>query len=266
MKCEKLNHGIIRIKGSDSLKFLQGIISNDVNKAIHGEAIYTYFLTPQGKYIADFFVINVGEHEYLIDCALSDKDMLIKKLGMYKLRSDVHIEDESTHYNVYQALEAQKHKSIKVSFPDPRNKAMGLRVIATTEFIPLHKQDIKLYHKYRIDNLVPEGEFDLEKEKSFPLQFRMIENNGVDFKKGCYVGQEVTARTHHRGAVRKTIYKVSSDKELESLSGQNIISDDLEVGKLLTAVGNESLALLEVETIEQNKPLSVSGVALKVHK
>ncbi len=262
----KLDHGIIRVKGADSAKFLQGIISNDVNKTLKGEAIYTYFLTPQGKYIADFFVVNAGGHDFLIDCALADKDMLLKKLSQYKLRSDVELIDETESHNVFQTLDVTKHASIKESFADPRNKKMGFRLITSKDFIPFHKAELSAYNKLRIDNLVPEGEFDLEKEKSFPLQFRMIENNAVDFKKGCYVGQEVTARTQHRGTVRKTIYKVSADKNLEGLSGQDIISDKATTGKLLTSVENEALALIEVEAAEQNKTLTVSEVPLKLHK
>lgn len=259
----KLDHGIIRVSGADSTKFLQGIISNDIKKAEKGKAIYTFFLTPQGKYIADFFVINVGENEFLIDCALSDKDILLKKLSMYKLRSDIKITDETLHYDIYQTLELHKNPSVKESFSDPRNEKMGLRIITSKDFIQFHKSDIKIYHKLRINNLVPEGEFDMEKEKSFPLQFRAIENNGVDFKKGCYVGQEVTARTYHRGAVRKTIYKVSANENLEKLSCQNIISDDLEVGKLLTSIDNEALALIDIEAVESGNSLYINNIKLK---
>ncbi len=275
MKYINLNHGIIRITGNDSEKFLQGLISNDIRKAQTRGAIYTYFLTPQGKYIADFFVVKAGENEFLIDCALTDKDLLIKKFSMYKLRSDVQIKDESEKYSVIQLIgdegECQKfllsgNPVIFLSFPDPRNKNLGYRIIAerTSGLQKFGSSEIKEYHKARIDNIVPEGEFDLEKEKSFPLQFRMIENNGVDFKKGCYVGQEVTARTNHRGVIRKTIYKVSAEEDLEKLSGQNIICDELEVGKLLTAVSNHALALIDVEAVESGVGIYVGATKLRV--
>lgn len=276
MKYININHGIIKITGSDTEKFLQGIISNDIKKARAGGAIYSYFLTPQGKYIADFFVVKINENEILIDCALPDKDFLIKKFSMYKLRADVQISDKSDEYcalqfigneEEYKNFQASNHLSIHASFPDPRSNKMCYRIIANKNSqIQFSNSDISQYHKLRIDNLVPEGEFDLEKERSFPLQFRMVENNGVDFKKGCYVGQEVTARTSHRGIIRKTVYKIFADENLEKFSGQTIISDELEVGKLLTAVNSEALALIDVELVEQNKPLTVSGVVIKVKK
>ncbi len=269
MQFIKLNRGLILVSGADSEKFLQGIISNDIKKLNGENAIYTYFLTPQGKYISDFFVIgfNAG---YLIDCPYIDKDLLIKKFSLYKLRSDVKISDESENFEVYQIINAKK-EDIKISqnsivFLDTRSENMGFRLLKNKfENLEIQNSEIKLYHQLRIDNLVAEGEFDLEKEKSFPLQFRMIENQAVDFKKGCYVGQEVTARTHHRGTIRKTIYKVSSEQNLENLSEKEIYSGEVSLGKLLTINGNNALAQIEVDAVEQNKPLSVSGVKIVVN-
>ncbi|MDX1950369.1 MAG: hypothetical protein SFT90_07750 [Rickettsiales bacterium] len=270
MKFIKLNRSVISISGSDAEKFLQGIISNDIRKANSQDAICTYFLTPQGKYISDFFIIGFNGG-YLIDCPEIDKDLLLKKFNIYKLRSAVKIIDLSNDFEVFQIIEATNQQinelANQIIFQDVRSENMGYRLLKNkSKNLEIQSSDIKLYHQLRIDNLVVEGEFDLEKEKSFPLQFRMIENNAVDFKKGCYVGQEVTARTHHRGAIRKTIYKISANENLENITEKEILSDDISVGKILSIVGNNALAQIEIEAVQQNKPLKISGIDVVVNQ
>jgi folate-binding protein YgfZ len=249
---EKINldRAVISVSGADAHKFLQGLVSNDIGRATAKDAIYTYFLTPQGKYIFDLFISRQGE-DFIIDIAEQDKELFLKKLKMYKLRSQVNIEE----------LASKAVFAIKGSegYSDPRNKNLPNRLIAEKNSA-IDVSAIDEYHKLRVENNVPEGIYDLEKEKSFPLQYRMIELNGVDFKKGCYVGQEVTARTHHRGEVRKTTYTISSSAPL--LKGDEILENSVPVGRVLTSTGNSALAIIESEKVKN----SSAGLFVGINK
>ncbi len=237
-----LERAVISVEGEDAFGFLQNMISNDLANAADHKAIYSFLLTPQGKYLFDFF-ISKQDDKYLIEIALSDKDDFLKKLKMYKLRSKVTITDLSEKYEVIAS---------SGGYADPRSAEMPHRAIVTKDEVSaIEKMDIEGYHWLRVENNIPEGIYDLEKDKSYPLQYRMIELNGVDFKKGCYVGQEVTARTHHRGVIRKTVYKIKSEGGAP-VSGQEITENGNSVGKVLSAIGYHALALLEVEAVQNH--------------
>ena len=252
-----LNRAVISVAGEDAYKFLQGIITNDLGRVTDKNAIYTYLLTPQGKYIFDFFISKKVD-EFFIDIAESDKGDFLKKLKMYKLRSKVEISDLSAIQGVYAVLDRAS------GYADPRSNKMPNRFIETKDSKPEKTLPIEKYHQLRIENNIPEGVYDLEKDKSYPLHYRMVELNGVDFKKGCYVGQEVTTRTHHRGAVRRTTYVVESPESLADKANAEIRSGDDAVGKILSASNNKAIALVEKEVVEANKPLTVLGITLKI--
>jgi len=251
MKLINLNRSVIRISGATADKFLQGIITNDINNIEHGCGIYSYILTPQGKYLFDFFVVSQAP-DFLIDIDKNDKEDLLKKLQIYKLRSQVEISElpEMQVYSSFQQVDG-------ICFLDPRSDKMGYRFITNKTFDSLEYTE---YQKLRIENNLPEGT-DLEKDKSYPLQYRMKELNGVSFKKGCFVGQEVTARTHHRGVIRKTVYQVAG-QNLQA--GAEILADENMVGKILTAVENSALAIIEIEVVEQKKQLTSGGNVIKI--
>lgn len=250
-----LNRAVIEVNGADTYKFLQGIITNDLGKANEKNSIYSYLLTPQGKYLFDFFISKNAE-KFIIDIAESDKDDFIKKLKLYKLRSQVEI-NESQDLKVFGVI--GKNIGIK----DPRNENLPNRLISNKNEIAETKSILE-YHKLRVENNVPEGIYDLEKEKSYPLQYRMIELNGVDFKKGCYVGQEVTARTHHRGVIRKTVYKISAEKDLTKY-GEIKFENNI-VGKVLTSVKNMAIAIIETEFVELQKDgFTINGNRIRLH-
>ena len=269
-----LDRAVIKVSGDDASKLLQGIISNDIEKVSANKAIYTYQLTPQGKYLFDYFISQTDSKNYLIDIASIYKEDFLKRLKMYKLRSKVTIEDKSEDLEVASLIGpkvAEKigedaelgsvHEFCKGhAFIDPRNKVMDARAIIArdNEYQAFHAQefelsDIQEYHKLRIENNIPEGEFDLTQDKSYPLQFRMREISGVNFEKGCYVGQEVTARTHHTGVVRKQTYIIKAEQGINVQKGEEIIIEGRKLGQFLSSIGNTALALLGVEFVEKNK-------------
>jgi len=250
-----LNRAIISVSGEDASKLIQGMISNDISKVTPSSQIYSYLLTPQGKYIFDFF-ISLKEGSYIFDIAEQDKESFLKKLSLYKLRSKAEIKDEGENYTVLAVLDNSS------GFSDPRHSAMPNRLImARSELASITLSPIENYHCLRIKNNIPEGA-DMEKEKSFPLQYRMKELSGVDFKKGCFVGQEVTARTHHRGEIRRTTYSVTAATPLTA--GTSIMAADKEVGTILTAIGNSALARIEIASVITAVPLTAGNSPLTI--
>ncbi len=274
-----LNRSVIGISGEDSTKLLQGIISNDIEKVTEKKAIYTFQLTPQGKYLFDFF-ISLKDGQYLIDIAERQRDEFLKKLKMYKLRSKVEIIDLSTQMEVVSLIgdkvfqkigededSGSVHEFCKGhAFLDPRSNLMYARAIIGRDnnYQAFQSQEfmlaeVKEYNKLRIENNIPEGEFDLVQDKSYPLQFKMINLNAVDFKKGCYVGQEVTARTYHRGVVRKQVFSLACDSKITHEGNFDIIISEKRVGNFLSKLENNCLALLDVDFATSNKSFEFEG-------
>lgn len=244
---------IIAISGEDSRSFLQGIISNDIYKVTATDAIYALILTPQGKYLHDLFIIE-HEGKLLLDVAAGRMPELLRKLAMYKLRSKVIITDESEHYAVIASQDELSSFPQAISYIDPRSELMGVRAIIAKDALE-HSgfpQDNAAYDIRRINASVAEGEKDLMPEKSFPLEYGMEVLHAVDFKKGCYVGQEVTARTKYRGVVRKGIYRVTGNSELPAI-GAEIMANGKKLGVMCSHVEQEGLALLRREEYETAK-------------
>lgn len=256
------DRSIVRISGEDSRTFLQGLISNDINKADGTQAVYAALLTPQGKYLFDFFIVADGA-DLLMDCPKSDADTLIKKLTMFKLRSKASLEDISADHAVYALIGTDaadvltegaqtKTEGGAILYADPRLAQAGVRVIA-----PSHTDPAELggdngseddYQAHRIALGLPEAPFDLEKEKSILLESGFDELAGVDWKKGCYMGQELTARTKYRGLVKKRLFPVSLSKA-GAKPGSDIMQDGKVVGELRSVMDDRGIAMLRLKAL-----------------
>lgn len=248
MKCFLSERNCLIITGKDRFAFLQGLITNDIKMLEKQQAIYACILTPQGKYFADLFIINLKD-QLLVDIPNSLSSELITKLNMYKLRSDITI---TLAENIKLLVSDKKLENFdkQVSFfIDPRAKLLGYRyyikAIDIAEIADIEDSN-KSYDLKRIELLIPEGEKDLINNKSFPLEFGLDNFNAFSFTKGCYVGQEVVSRTKYRGVIRKKIYKVVADKELQQ--GQEIAINGNKIGVICSVVGNIGLALLYKES------------------
>lgn len=279
-----LNRSLVKISGADSKKFLQGLITNDVEQASDKKAIYAYILTPQGKYLFDLFLF-MKDGSYIVDISTGYIEDFLKKIKMYKLRSEVEIEDISSDYEVACLIGSKvaekysdefKEGNIMefckgIAYIDPRSKNLYARSVIERDnkYQAFHAQqftlsNIEQYHRIRIANNIPEGEYDLSQEGSFPLQFRMLKLNGVDFNKGCYVGQEVTARTHHRGKLRKTVFVLEAAQKILAAKNDEIRVSDSKIGEFLSSCGNTALSLLDVEFANSNKSFEFEGVEYKI--
>ena len=278
---------IISIEGDDSINFLQGIISNDINKVNHTHSIYSLLLTPQGKFLFDFFITMI-DNKYYIDCWNEQKESLIKRLKMYKLRSNVTITDVSNEYEsvalmgekLFEDDKLTKKEGVSrqfckgVTYIDPRNSDIFGRAIIQRDnlyqsFIchGFEKASIDEYNFLRIQLIIPDGENDLTHEKSFPLQFNMAKLNAIDFQKGCYVGQEVTTRSYHRGTSKKQVCLLEIDENKTYPKYKEININNSNIGYLLSSEKNIALGLLniaEIHKTEDESTITCNGNIIKI--
>ncbi|SCA56892.1 putative aminomethyltransferase folate-binding domain [Candidatus Terasakiella magnetica] len=257
------NRGVLKISGEDRVDFLQGLISNDVTKATDTTGIYAAFLTPQGKFLCDFFILASQNDEcLLIDMAADALPAFKKKLTMYKLRADVKIEDISEGYDILAAF-GDKIKLIPGIYQDPRLEEAGYRLF-TAKGQPLadaEEVDFETYDLHRIKLGLGDGARDMIVEKSILLEYGFDELHGVDWDKGCYMGQELTARTKYRALIKKRLVPVEVAGELPE-SGTEITAGDKTVGEVRSGTDKMALALLKVDALDQE--LNANGAILRV--
>lgn len=223
---------ILRLAGPDTYDFLQGLITNDINKLDHG-LVYAAILTPQGKYLADFFLKKDGEG-VLLDVAAELGDMLVQRLSMYKLRAAVEIAE----------ADLFMHRGTGTvpddAMADPRNPAMGWRAYRDTP----QQDDITDWDALRVTHMIPQTGTELTPD-TFILEVGFEHLNGVDFRKGCYVGQEVTARMKHKTQLRKGLAQVQITGT--AATGAELTADGKTVGTLLSRSGDTALAYLRFD-------------------
>ena len=274
------DRGILSVAGEDAGEFLQGLITNDINKVTKNSAIYAALLTPQGKYLYDFFVVDF-EGQFLLDCKTENIPGLIKRLTMYRLRAKVKIDCKTSIFEVRGMLDidsrdvSEKAGSAKtrvdgLSYIDPRHAEMGERTIRLIDKNKLSSPDKTLmaknraeYDAKRISLGIPERSAELIPEKSLPLEVGFDELNGVDFQKGCYVGQEVTARMKHRSLVKKRLFPITFDGEIAS--GTLVKAGDIDAGEIHSAQKGRGIAMLRLDAFE-NGQLLANGVKVTPQK
>ena len=240
------NRVVLSVKGSDRHSFLQGLVTNDVKRARDG-IIYTALLTPQGKLITDFFVVG-QEDALLIDVAAETAPTLFQRLSMYKLRADVQITE--TELVVSTGLGAMPDEAVI----DPRGPQMGWRYYGQNDI----GQDID-WDAQRVTHGIPELGRELNSE-SYILEMGFERLNGVDFKKGCYVGQEVTARMKHKTELRKGLRRITLSEPL--VEGTPIHSSEKEAGTVHTVSGGEALAYLRFDRISDDMTAGAARVTV----
>src|SRR6202167_681407 len=269
--------GVLEVAGADRVASLQGLVSNDATKAGPARTVFAALLTAQGKYLHDFFIVALGDALYL-DCEGARLADLKKRLTLYKLRSKVTIEDASGRYLVaaawgngvvarlgLDAAGAAKSFAGGLAYADPRLDTLGARFLIprgnASEIAALGfaRSDASAYDRHRLALGVPDGSRDLEVEKSILLENGFEELNGVDFSKGCYMGQELTARTKYRALIRKRLLPVTVEGKLPA-PGTAIMAGGDEVGELRSGTDGMALAMLKLDALDV--PLSAGGAKL----
>ncbi len=254
--------GVLEIAGADRVAFLQGLVSNDVAKVTPTQAIHAALLTAQGRYLFDFFIVGLGDALYL-DTEAARLPDLQKKLSMYKLRSKVTIADASSRFIVVvgfggaeETAGAVKPFAGGVVYGDPRLAAMGVRFLLPRETgldaiaqAGFTAADEAAYDLHRLTLGVPDGSRDLPVEKALLLESGFDELNGIDWKKGCYMGQELTARTKYRALIKKRLMPVTIEGPLPA-PGTPVTLDGAEAGEIHSGRDNRALALLRLDAVE----------------
>ncbi len=272
------DRGLVALRGPDTRAFLQGLVSNDVARVGSEQAIYAALLTPQGKFLFDFFI---AEHagDLLLETERARLPQLMKRLTMYRLRSRVEIEDASERYRVVALLRDEVPARLGLQaapgacraldgglvFVDPRLAELGARALlpkeqaeSALEALGFEPGTLAAYDELRLALGVPDGSRDLVVDRSTLMESGFDELRGVDFKKGCFVGQELTARMKYRGLVRKRLMPVSL-KGPAPEPGTPILLDGREAGEMRSSANGRGLALLRLEHVakaaEAGKPL-----------
>jgi len=246
------DRAILYLNGEDAKEFLQNLISNDINKVSGNNSCFTSLLSPQGKFLYEFIIIKY-KSGYLIDCEKSQVDGLFKQLSIYKLRSKVEVLNLSnefvvaafSHEKFLNFDEAQNIAGFTLKYRedpillDPRNKLMGARLIINLEKLylslkklELHDSNIKDYYSFSHKLGIVPKDFNKLQNKLFGIECNYEELNGIDFKKGCYVGQENTARIKLKNKLSKRLLPINIIKG-ELIEGENIYYNENEVGKVL---------------------------------
>ncbi len=277
--------GLLRLDGADRGSFLQGLISNDIRKLSDQNALWTALLTPQGKFLFDFFLIADGD-AILIDAEGETIADLRKRLGLYKLRAKVVIGEPEPALEVLVAwgesaaaafglneTGAVRRIGPTLVIADPRRAALGLRIIAPTGMIGpalleshgFVAADWNGWDRLRIAEGVPDGRRDMAPDKSILLENGFDELGGIAWDKGCYIGQELTARTKYRGLVKKRLLPVEFDGPAPP-PGTPITSGGGEAGEIRSGQPGQALALIRLEALVSGEALVAGDVPLRARK
>lgn len=240
------HRAVIILEGEDRVSFLQGLVSQDVALAAPGRALWSAFLTPQGKWLAEFFIFSDGAR-LLLDIEAALREDIIRRLSRYRLRSQVRLSEGAEVVQAAWGGAAPEPEEGALIAPDPRLPEAGFRILAT---VPLPANaSAEEWDSHRLSLGLPEGSRDLERDKSVLLEAGFDELGGISWSKGCYMGQELTARTRYRGLLKRRLVPVVIEGEAPA-SGTPILAEDgREVGTMRSSRDGRGLALLRLEAL-----------------
>jgi folate-binding protein YgfZ len=235
--------GVVAVEGEDRVGFLQGLVSNDVEAAAPGRAVWAALLTPQGKWLADFFIFAQAE-TLLLDCEAAQIPTLIQRLSRYRLRMKATLRPEPA-LHVHVAWGGRPDASA-IMAPDPRLADLAWRILAAEPLAGNASPED--WDRRRLAAGLPDGSKDLEADRSVLLEAGFDELAGVDWSKGCYMGQELTARTKYRGLVKRRLVPVSVDGPLPA-PGSPVLRDGVEVGTMRSGRDGIGLASVRLDAL-----------------
>jgi hypothetical protein len=254
------DRGVLEISGPDRAAFLQGLVSNDVARLGPGEACWAALLTPQGKWLADFFVVATDD-ALLLDAERAQVPGLVQRLSRFRLRAKVALADVSAAWRVLAAWGAAPPPAPGIVFADPRLPEAGWRILAP-EAGPAPDATAGDYDAHRLALGLPDGSADMESEKSVLLEAGFDELHGVSWSKGCFMGQELTARTRYRGLVKRRLVPVDVDGPLPPRGTPVTDAGGAEVGEMRSGRDARGLALLRLDALDR-APFAAAGATLR---
>jgi tRNA-modifying protein YgfZ len=271
------DRGVVKVFGEDAGNFLGGLVTTDVAQLTPGVGRFGALLTPQGKIVVDFLITEApSDHGggLLFDCPRPLAQTLTDKLRFYKLRAKVSVENLSDSLGVIAAWDGEAAAQPDLAFADPRQPSLGLRILAPeaqaakiAALIGADLVDANAYEGHRIACGVPRGGLDFIYGDAFPHETNMDRLHGVDFDKGCYVGQEVVSRMQHRGTARTRIVRIALDGPAPE-AGTAILAGDKAVGTMGSTAGERGLALVRIDRVadalDAGLALSAGGLSLRL--
>ena len=270
------DRGVVKVAGDDARKFLNGLITADAAKVSPERAVFAALLTPQGKIMVDMIVAEARAADgggFFIDCPRALARTLADRLNFYKLRAKVIVEDLSEVLGVMAIWGGVGATEYGLCYADPRLPALGSRCMLPPHLAAEAAADIgaslldaAAYEAHRIANAVPRGGLDFNYNEAFPHEADMDQLHGIDFEKGCYVGQEVVSRVEHRGTARKRVVPVLVD-EFAPEAGVSVLAGDTAVGVMGSSVRGRGLAMLRLdrvgEALAAGRPLVAGGIPVR---
>ncbi len=294
------HHGCLEISGEQRVDFLSGLITNQIRHVTAERVIYAAILTPQGRFAWDFTIVDGGGRMLLV----TEPDRvpaLMQRLSMYLLRTKAAIKDVSGDLGLMAVAGPRAEEELAARFPDlalkgaplaaafspeagvhlwrdPRHAGFGWRMLVPADKMGSHWQKLsaalpvagfEAWEAHRIDQSLPRGGAELAVEGTIPLEAGFLEMNGVDFSKGCYIGQETMARTHHRGTLKKRLFQLRFDGVGEVAAGTPVLlAGDKEAGTVssVSALDDKGLGLLRLADVASSKPLTAGGRAVEAVK
>ncbi|OAF14879.1 YgfZ/GcvT domain-containing protein [Bradyrhizobium neotropicale] len=271
------DRSVIKVAGEDARNFLNGLVTTDVDRLKPGLGRFGALLTPQGKIVVDFLITEVPSGHgggFLIDCPKPLADTLATKLKFYKLRAKVTVEDLSADLGVLATWDGQLAAQPDLTFADPRDERLGHRILIPeqlkqklADLIGAELVDASEYEAQRIALGVPRGGLDFMYSDAFPHETNMDRLAGVDFDKGCYVGQEVVSRMQHRGTARTRSVKVVLEGPSPE-AGAAILAGDKQVGTIGSTADGKGIALVRIDRVadalDAGQTLTAGGLALQL--
>ena len=249
---KNISSRFIEIEGEDSISFLQGLITNDINKCNEDKSIYACLLTPQGKFLADFFISKI-KNKYLIEINKKYLNSFMNKLKIYKLRSKVNFkENNEIKSAILFSNNKQKEINSITTFDDPRHEELGCKIYLyedSLRLISIKERSYNFYKKILMKLIIPHTPDDLLENKSLLLENNFQNINAIDWEKGCYVGQEITARMNYRALLKKKLYV------LKLISGNikpedDIIEKNKNLGKVISKIDEYILCMLKIDLVK----------------
>ena len=270
------DRGVVKVSGEPARAFLNGLVTCDMAQVVAGEARFGALLTPQGKIVIDFLVTEAAAEDgggFFFDCPGALAASFADRLNFYKLRAKVTVEDLSAALSVMAIWDGARETEHALCYPDPRLPNLGLRAILPPDGAAEAAADLGAalvgadeYERHRVPLGVPRGGSDFMYGDTFPHEANMDQLGGVDFDKGCYVGQEVVSRVQHRASARTRVLPVTYD-DLTPMPGLSVMAGDKEIGMLGSAVRNRGLALLRLDraadALAAGTPLTAGGISIR---
>ncbi len=271
------DRGVVKVTGETARDFLNGLVTTDVARLQPGLGRFGALLTPQGKIVVDFLITEAPSGHgggFLIDCPKVLAQTLTDKLSFYRLRANVGIENLSDSLGVLAVWDGDVALKPDLTFTDPRNANLGLRILVPAELaqkaadlIGAELVDSSAYEAHRIAVGAPRGGLDFIYGDAFPHETNMDRLSGVDFDKGCYIGQEVVSRMQHRGTARTRTVRVLLDGPAPEV-GSTVLAGDKSVGTMGSAADRRALALIRIdragEALEAGTPLTAGGLSIHI--